>query len=212
MSKKKFENEKVFLSEIPEFERIETNKLEKEYLKVIYANLFIVFSLSSIALLISILSFEMINEGYIFSIGLAFYFLIWLLILIYYLASFKKRSYSFREHDVVYKYGVIYQTAVLIPFNRIQHIALHQGIFSRMYGLASLQFYTAGGSTTDINIKGLKLETAQKFKNFVSEKIEKIDKNWIRKLQKNIQSTEDSLKLVFLFFLPIQLGKMPSIF
>tara|TARA_B100000989_G_scaffold298539_1_gene288336 strand:+ start:136 stop:669 length:534 start_codon:yes stop_codon:yes gene_type:complete len=177
MSKKKFENEKVFLSEIPEFERIETNKLEKEYLKVIYANLFIVFSLSSIALLISILSFEMINEGYIFSIGLAFYFLIWLLILIYYLASFKKRSYSFREHDVVYKYGVIYQTAVLIPFNRIQHIALHQGIFSRMYGLASLQFYTAGGSTTDINIKGLKLETAQKFKNFVSEKIEKIDKN-----------------------------------
>ena len=35
---------------------------------------------------------------------------------------------------------------------------------------------TAGGATTDINIKGLKLETAQKFKTFVSEKIEKIDK------------------------------------
>ena len=95
--------------------------------------------------------------------------------------SFKRRSYVFRDHDVVYKYGVIYHTNVLIPFNRIQHIALHQWLFSRMYGLSSLQFYTAGGATTDINIKGLKLETAQKFKTFVSEKIEKIDKKWIKK-------------------------------
>ena len=63
---------------------------------------------------------------------------------------------------------------MLIPFNRIQHIALHQGIFSRIYGLASLQFYTAGGSTTDVNIKGFKLEDAKKFKEFVSNKIEKI--------------------------------------
>ena len=35
----------------------------------------------------------------------------------------------------------------------------------------------AGGATTDINIKGLKLETAQKFKTFVSEKIEKLIKS-----------------------------------
>ena len=85
--------------------------------------------------------------------------------------SFKRRSYSFGDHDVIYKYGVIYHTNVLIPFNRIQHIALHQGLFSRMYGLASFNFIQPGGATTDINIKGLKLETAQKFKLLFRKKL-----------------------------------------
>lgn len=176
MPRKKFENDTVFLNQIPEFENVETSKLEKDYLKVIYANLFITFSVLSIILIVMVTNLELYNTGIIFKISLGLYFLFWLLIIIYYIMSFKRRSYSFRDHDVIYKYGVIYHTNVLIPFNRIQHIALHQGLFSRMYGLASLQFYTAGGSTTDINIKGLKLDTAQKFKTFVSEKIEKIDK------------------------------------
>ena len=176
MPKPKFENNTIFLDKIPEFENVETTKLEKNYLKVIYTNLFISFSLVSIILIITVANLELYNTGTIFEISLGLYFLFWLLIIIYYIMSFKRRSYRFRDHDVIYKYGVIYHTNVLIPFNRIQHIALHQGLFSRMYGLASLQFYTAGGATTDINIKGLKLETAQKFKTFVSEKIEKIDK------------------------------------
>lgn len=176
MPKKKFENETVFLNEIPDFEKTESTKLEKDYVKVIYANIFIIFSLLTIGALIATLSFDLYEKGIFFIIWIISYFVFWILILVYYIASFKKRSYTFRDHDVVYSYGVIYQTTVLIPFNRIQHIALHQGLFSRMYGLASLQFYTAGGATTDINIKGLKLDTAQKFKTFVSEKIEKIDK------------------------------------
>jgi len=176
MTKKKFENNSVFLNEIPEFEKTESTKLEKDYVKVIYANIFIIFSLLTFGALIASLSFDLYTKGVFFIIWIISYFVFWILILVYYVASFKKRSYSFRDHDVVYSYGVIYQTTVLIPFNRIQHIALHQGLFSRMYGLASLQFYTAGGATTDINIKGLKLDTAQKFKTFVSEKIEKIDK------------------------------------
>ena len=176
MPKIKFENGAVFLDQIPEFENVETTQLEKDYLKVIYTNLFFTFSIVSIILVIIVASFELYNKGIFFEISLGLYFIFWLLIIIYYIMSFKRRSYVFRDHDVIYKYGVIYHTNVLIPFNRIQHIALHQGLFSRMYGLASLQFYTAGGATTDINIKGLKLETAQKFKTFVSEKIEKIDK------------------------------------
>ena len=176
MTKKKFENNSVFLNEIPEFEKNESTKLEKDYVKVIYANIFIIFSLLTIGALIATLSFDLYAKGIFFIIWIISYLVFWILIFIYCIDSFKKRSYNFRDHDVVYRYGVIYQTTVLIPFNRIQHIALHQGLFSRMYGLASLQFYTAGGATTDINIKGLKLDTAQKFKTFVSEKIEKIDK------------------------------------
>ena len=86
--------------------------------------------------------------------------------------SFNRKSYAFRDHDVIYKYGVLWQTTVLIPFNRIQHIALHQDFISRRFGLASLQFYTAGGSTSDVNIHGLTLDDAKKFKDFVSKRVE----------------------------------------
>ena len=41
---KKFENDAVFLDQIPEFENVETIKLEKDYLKVIYTNLFFTFN------------------------------------------------------------------------------------------------------------------------------------------------------------------------
>ena len=74
---------------------------------------------------------------------------------------------------MIYNFGVFQKTTVLIPFNRIQHIALHQGPFSRKFGLASLQFYTAGGSTTDISIPGIPLEIAKSFKETISDKIEK---------------------------------------
>ena len=51
MSKKKFENDAVFLDQIPEFENVETIKLEKDYLKVIYTNLFFTFTVVSIILI-----------------------------------------------------------------------------------------------------------------------------------------------------------------
>ena len=45
-----------------------------------------------------------------------------------------------------------------------------------MFDLSSIQFYTAGGSYTDISIKGLYKEDAEKWKEFVSAKIEKLKK------------------------------------
>ena len=48
MPKIKFENDAVFLDQIPEFENVETTQLEKDYLKVIYTNLFFTISIVSI--------------------------------------------------------------------------------------------------------------------------------------------------------------------
>ena len=95
MPKIKFENDAVFLDQIPEFENVETIKLEKDYLKVIYTNLFFTFSIVSIILIIVVASFELYNKGIFFEISLGLYFIFWLLIIIYYIMSFKRRSYSF---------------------------------------------------------------------------------------------------------------------
>ena len=75
MPKKKFENDAVFLDQIPEFENVETIKLEKDYLKVIYTNLFFTFSIVSIILVIIVVSFELYNKGIFFEISLGLYFI-----------------------------------------------------------------------------------------------------------------------------------------
>ena len=86
-----------------------------------------------------------------------------------------------REHDVVFQSGVISQTTTIVTNNRVQHVALHQGVLSRMYGLASIELFTAGGSTSDLKIKGLRLEDAMKIKESVSLKINEL----------NVESTEE---------------------
>ena len=170
----KFSNEKIFVKNIPEYDNEQITPIEKDYYNVIAINTVITFLIFTVAYFISLNAFEFLRKIEFKLLLTVCYFVFWFFLFIYGWYAFKKRGYCFREHDVIYKFGLFEETVVLIPFNRIQHIALHQGIFSRIYGLASLQFYTAGGSTTDINIKGFKLEDAKKFKEFVSNKIEKI--------------------------------------
>lgn len=66
---------------------------------------------------------------------------------------------------------MISETTTIIPFNRVQHVALHQGFISRKLGLASVELFTAGGSSSDLEIPGLLLADAQIIKNLVSQKI-----------------------------------------
>ena len=49
---------------------------------------------------------------------------------------------------------------------------MHQGLFSRYFGLASLELFTAGGSSTDLEINGLTLEEAQRYKIWIIQKID----------------------------------------
>ena len=169
----KFSNEKILKETLPKFEEIETSKLNKKYYLVTVISSLIVFFILSIILGIAFnfLDFDWF-ENYANTI-IVLYLFIWVLLFFYDWISFNRKSYAFRDHDVIYKYGVLWQTTVLIPFNRIQHIALHQDFISRRFGLASLQFYTAGGSTSDINIHGLSLDDAKRFKDFVSKRVEK---------------------------------------
>ena len=50
-------------------------------------------------------------------------------------------------------------------------MAIHQGFFSRQFGLASVELFTAGGNNSDLEIAGLLLADAQKIKNRISIKI-----------------------------------------
>ena len=168
--KKDFSNNNVFLENIPQKENVNYSTLEKKYLNVMVLNRVIWCVITLIAIIaIPILR----DENFSIYIYLSSLF-IWLTIFTFTGFSFKKKKYVFREHDLIYSSGVIFTKSILIPYNRIQHLAVHQGVFSRIYNLASIQFYTAGGSSSDINIKGLSKEDADRWKEFVSEKIKKL--------------------------------------
>lgn len=166
-----FTNETTELIDLPRFEEVQLNQLQPKYFTVVA----IILSLINfIILMVYLVTYYFQTELFSNIIWLVMGIAISILIgLSYPLAKIgiKKKGYTFRTHDAIYKSGLISETTTIIPFNRVQHVALHQGFFSRKLGLASVELFTAGGNSSDIKIPGLLLEDAQKIKNLVSKKI-----------------------------------------
>lgn len=167
----KFSNDIVEMSELPKFEEVRLLPLQTKYFKVILFNLMLFFAVLIIAISLVIYFNKNILSNRIWMIiGGIIPFLLGLTVFLINL-SFRKKGYAFREHDAIYKEGLLSETTTIIPFNRVQHVALHQGFIARKLGLASIELFTAGGSSSDLEIPGLLLEEAQQIKNMVSRKI-----------------------------------------
>ena len=167
----KFINEAIEINELPKFEEVPLKPLHAKYFTVVVINR----SIFNLVLLIAFSVFSYFKTDFFSNrvwmiLGLLLTVLIGLSFLFAKL-SFNKKGYAFRTHDAIYKEGLISETTTIIPFNRVQHVALHQGFIARKLGLASIELFTAGGSSSDLEIPGLLLEEAQKIKNMVSQKI-----------------------------------------
>ena len=79
-----------------------------------------------------------------------------------------------REKDIIYKSGIVAETTSIIPLNRIQHVALDEGLFSRIYKLATLQIHTAGVSG-NMNIAGIPAHQARKIKEVLLSKLDSLE-------------------------------------
>lgn len=101
------------------------------------------------------------------------YFAPWfvLLVLIYIvdILGFKIKGYAIREKDVSYKSGLIWYSMTSVPFNRIQHCEVSQGPLGRLFELASVKVYTAGGSSSDMVIPGLQKEKAHRLRDYITK-------------------------------------------
>lgn len=167
-----FTNKTLNISALPKFEETQLQPLEKKYFFVMLLQR----SLFYIVLLGVLLVIYFINAKDSFLEGKLVYFLgFWIFLvlfgILYLRISFAKKGFALREHDVIFKSGVVSETTIIVTNNRVQHVALHQGFLSRHFGLASIELFTAGGSSSDLKINGLLLEDAKKIKESVSEKI-----------------------------------------
>lgn len=83
--------------------------------------------------------------------------------------GFYYKAYALRQKDIIYKSGYIWRTQTAVPFNRVQHCEVNHGPIDRMFGLTSLKIFTAGGSSSDMTIPGLKPEIANDLKHFITK-------------------------------------------
>ncbi|MEP6647232.1 MAG: PH domain-containing protein [Saprospiraceae bacterium] len=87
--------------------------------------------------------------------------------------SFRYLGYAVREKDISYKSGWLWRSMITVPFNRVQHCDIKQGLLDRRFGLSRLTIYTAGGQGTDLMIPGLLPDTAERLKSFILNATEK---------------------------------------
>lgn len=167
-----FTNNEINVSELPKFETAVLQRLHQKYLKVIVLNSGIFLFVEILILLILTLKLDKIAFGQIVYVWLAGA-LIGFLIVAFLVLGFRKKGYAFREHDLIFQYGVIATNTKIIPYNRIQHVALHEGLIARYLGLAQVEIYTAGVHSGDIKIPGLLKDDAERIKQLLMGKIQK---------------------------------------
>lgn len=166
-----FTNTTIDTTQLPRFEEVRFSKLHPNYWKVIVINTAITFFIFGIGAGFLFYFNREISEARWYSV-VAFGVLLIITVLLSRI-SFKKRGFAFREHDVLFQSGIIVTKTIVIPYNRVQHVALHEGLVSRYFGLAKVEIFTAGGSSSDIEIPGIEKEQAENIKQLLMGKIQK---------------------------------------
>lgn len=165
-----FSNNTIDTTQLPRFEEVALSPLHPSYIKIIWINIAIVFGLWAIGAAI-LMYFERNVAQYWTPITIS-YIAVLLLTITIQVVSYRNRGFAFRAHDVIYRTGAIAVTTTIIPYSRVQHVALHEGWLSRTFGLAAVSIYTAGGVSSDIKIPGLEKEHAEAIKQLLVGKIQ----------------------------------------
>ncbi len=166
-----FTNDLIDTTQLPQFETVTYTPLHPNYWKVTLINLVIVF----------VILWSILIANMIFNDALAPYkwqpiaigSIITMLILLFSRMAFLKKGFAFRQHDVLFRRGIIATNIIVIPYNRIQHVASHEGLLSRYFGLSKIEIFTAGASSSDIGIPGIEKEQAESIKQLLMGKIQK---------------------------------------
>lgn len=158
-----FDNFQIHSKEIPAIEEVYFEPLERDYLWMRITG----FSLFMLLILGFLLIISVKKEVVFWQMFLP-WFGVFALVMILQIRGFKIKSYAIRQNDISYKSGLIFFGMTSVPFNRIQHVEVSQGPLARLFELATVKVYTAGGSTSDLSIGGLKKAEAHRLRDHIS--------------------------------------------
>lgn len=164
-----FTNDTLDIGNLPKYEEVPLNAVSKKYWNVVVINLIISLIILAVGLT-TFLYFSIAARPYIYVV-IGGYIALTLILFALYKTDISKRGYAVREKDILYRSGIIAITTTIIPFSRIQHITLDEGLFSRMYQLGQLKIFTAGGSSGSLHIPGIEINQARKIKETLMKQI-----------------------------------------
>jgi membrane protein YdbS with pleckstrin-like domain len=171
MNIENFTNETIDTTQLPKFEEVQFTVLHPNYWKVTLISLFVFFLIMGTGVGLVLFFNEELSQFQ--SEIIIAYGVLLVLVIFFSRISFNKKGFAFRTHDVLFRHGIIATNTLVIPYNRVQHVALHEGLVSRFFGLAKIEIFTAGGSSSDIEIPGIAKEHAESIKQLLMGKIQK---------------------------------------
>ncbi len=93
--------------------------------------------------------------------------------MVFVILGVKNTHYEFNEQFVVFKQGIISKSERHIPYARVQHLNLSQGLIGRWLGFATIRIGTAaegGSQAKEIEFLGLLYKNALEIKRMVLER------------------------------------------
>jgi len=165
-----FNNQQIDTELLPRIEDLQYSGLQSDYKKLLVIIISIV-NVILITLFLCYVKFDPLNLPNAIIYGIAA--LITLRVIWSFISALKKfeyMSFALREKDIIYNKGWLWRQTIIVPFNRVQHIQVDQGPLERKFNLASLKIFTAGGTSSDISIPGLRPEKARQLKEFIVSK------------------------------------------
>ncbi len=159
-----FSNTVLPLEEIPQIEPTDFQPLEDDYLWLRISSWCLLYLIIGGVATLTVFKSEAAWWMILGPVILLFLFTMFVEI-----KGFKIKGFSLREKDISFKRGLLFYSMTTIPFNRVQHCEVTQGPLARLFDLASVKVYTAGGSSSDLSIGGLTKERAQNLRDFITK-------------------------------------------
>lgn len=160
-----FTNNQVDVSLLPSIDDVTYQPLEKSYRTMLFVvSLPMIFFLM-VATVVMVWMLDAPQWTFFASLG--FWALIAIVQVLFIFKGYPCKGYALREKDIVYKKGWLYKQHITIPFSRIQHVDIKEGIVERAFELSHLNIYTAGGQSSDLSIPGLKPEDSRRLRSFI---------------------------------------------
>lgn len=84
----------------------------------------------------------------------------------------RRRAYGVREHDLIYRRGLLVRRTQVLPLVRLQHVETLSNPVERAFGLVRLACFTAGGRGADLLLEGLPASRAEGVKQHLLSRLE----------------------------------------
>jgi hypothetical protein len=168
-----FRNEEIPSKDLPRAEKVTYNSLHINKPKADIAVSMIFMSILFIGL--AVLWYFKSDQPLLCIVASVANILLTVFIVFYCKKSYNYTGYAVREKDFLFKEGIWWQSISIVPYSRVQHCEIDQGPIDRMFGLCSLQLFSAGGSSSDIEVDGLTQEQATAIKQYIMSKVTSVN-------------------------------------